>query len=356
LSPLDSFQASPEPSIAMAFYEFFTRVEAGQALTPDEMMAAIDLCMRGEVPDDDMGRFLLALRAKGESIEEIAGAARAMRRHMTRIHSPPAGTLDTCGTGGDASGTFNISTAAALAIAACGVPVAKHGNRSITSKSGSADVLAALGVRIDAPLAIVERCLAKVGICFCFAPHFHPAMQRVAAVRRRLGVPTIFNLLGPLCNPAGAPFQLLGVGRRDLHGTMAAALRLLAPQRAAVVSGSDGLDEVTLTGPTNVWLVTAESTTAVEWSPADFGLRPVATLESVRVDGPEASAALIQRVLSGESGPARDLVILNAAAGLWIAGFRESLAECAAAAASALDSGAARQRLDRFAALSHETP
>jgi anthranilate phosphoribosyltransferase len=356
LSPVDSFQASPEPLIAMAFYEFFTRVEAGQSLTRDEMTAAIDLCMRGEVPDDEMGRFLLALRAKGEAVEEIAGAALAMRRHMTRIHSPPAGALDTCGTGGDASGTFNISTAAALAIAACGVPVAKHGNRSITSKSGSADVLAALGVKIDAPLPVVERCLTKAGIGFCFAPLFHPAMQRVGAVRRRLGVPTIFNLLGPLCNPASAPFQLLGVGRRELHGTMAAALRLLAPRRAAVVSGSDGLDEVTLTGPTNVWLVTAESIAAVEWSPADFGLRPVPTLEAVRVDGPEASAALIQRVLRGEPGPARDLVVLNAAAGLWVAGFRESLAECASAAADAIDSGAALHRLDQFAAISHESP
>ncbi len=180
-------------------------------------------------------------------------------------------------------------------------------------------------------------------------------MQRVAAVRRRLGVPTIFNLLGPLCNPASAPFQLLGVGRRELHGTMAAALRLLAPRRAAVVSGSDGLDEVTLTGPTNVWLVTAESSTAVEWSPADFGLQPVSTLETVRVDGPEASAALIQRVLRGEPGPARDLVVLNAAAGLWVAGFRESLADCAGAAADAIDSGAALHRLDRFAAISHES-
>ncbi len=337
----------------MDFDELGTRVAGGTDLTRDQMTWAIDCCMRGAATPDQVGAFLLALRAKGEGVDEIAGAALAMRRHMTPIRSHRTGLLDTCGTGGDAAGTFNVSTAAALVAAACGVPVAKHGNRSITSRSGSADVLTALGVRIDAPVVVIERCLDELGIAFCFAPLLHPAMKHVAAVRRALGVPTIFNLLGPLCNPAGAPFQLLGVGRRAIHDKMAAALQQLGPERGVVVSGDDGLDEVTLTGPTQVDVVTAQDRLRLQWTPADFGLAPVTSLEAVRIDGPEDSAALIRRVLAGEAGPARDLVILNAAAALWTVGLHSQPAEGARHAADALDSGAAQRLLDRWAALSH---
>lgn len=189
---------------------------AGYDLSQDEMTEVIDLVMSGQVPENEIAVLLTVLRAKGESPEEIAGAAVAMRRHMTPIRSRRTGLVDTCGTGGIGSDLFNISTAAAIVTAATGVPVAKHGNRSITSKSGSADVLKVLGVNVDASPEVVERCLDELGICFCFAPKLHPAMKHVAPVRKKLGIPTIFNLLGPLCNPAGAPFQLLGVGKREL--------------------------------------------------------------------------------------------------------------------------------------------
>lgn len=340
----------------MSFSELLQRVATGENLSRDEMSVAIGQLMQGEIAEADMGSFLLALRAKGETVDEIAGAATAMRRHMTPIRSTRAGLLDTCGTGGDASGTFNISTAAALVTAAVGVPVAKHGNRSITSKSGSADVLAALGVNVDAPVERVERCLQEIGICFCFAPRMHPAMKHVAVVRRSLGVPTIFNMLGPLCNPAGAPYQLLGVGRADLHHKLAAALQLLGTRRAAVVRGDDGLDEVTLAGPSHVLLVSDGQVTPQTWTPTDFGLPTVGSLDGLRVDGPEASADVVRSVLAGQHGPARDIVVLNAAAGLWIAGFHASRGECASAAAAAIDSGAALKTLERLVRGTRETP
>ncbi|MFO0817904.1 MAG: anthranilate phosphoribosyltransferase [Pirellulales bacterium] len=337
----------------MTFHEILTRIAAGEHLTIEQMSTAIDACMKGEVADAQIAELLLGLRANGETVDEIAGAALAMRRHMTPIQSARTGLLDTCGTGGDASGTFNVSTAAALVTAACGVPVAKHGNRSITSKTGSADVLAALGVRIDAPVLVVERCLDEVGICFCFAPLLHPAMKHVAAVRRQLGVPTIFNLLGPLCNPASAPYQLLGVGRREIHDKIAAALRRLGGRLGVVVSGDDGLDEVTLATQTRVLIVSSAEERVEQWSPEDFGLQRTADLSLARVDGPEASAALITRVLAGDHGVPRDLVVLNAAAALWTAGQSPSLSECASLASAAIDSGAAQRLLDRFVALSH---
>ena len=238
--------------------EIVERIHRRENLTMSEMSGVIDGIMRGQWSEADIAELLLALREKGETVDEVAGAAQALRAHMTPIRTVRRGVLDTCGTGGDRSGTFNISTAAALVTAAAGVPVAKHGNRGITSRSGSADVLAALGVNIEAPVAVVERCLDELGICFCFAPQLHPSMKHVAAVRRQLGVPTIFNILGPLCNPAAAPFQLLGVGRPPLRPLLAAALARLGTQRAAVVSGADGLDEVTLAAATHVTLVTGD--------------------------------------------------------------------------------------------------
>lgn len=327
------------------------QVVAGKDLSMADMAAVIDMVMQGVCDEATIGHFLTALHEKGESVEEVAGAAAAMRRHMTRIRSQHTVLLDTCGTGGDYSGTFNISTAAALVTAAAGVPVAKHGNRSVTSKSGSADVFAALGVNIEADLATVQRCLDQLGIGFCFAPLMHPSMRHVAAVRRSLACPTIFNLLGPLCNPASASFQLLGVGRPALRERLAAALRLLGTQRSAVVSGSDGLDEVTLNGPTHVLLVQGESIESLTWTPADFGLRET-TLEPILVDGPSQSASIVLEVLSGTRGTARDIVVMNSGAALWVAGHVPTLLAGAEAACGAIDSGSARRLLADLAALS----
>lgn len=327
------------------------RVSGGEDLSTATMTSVVDSIMQGEWSDRLIQLLLNALRVKEETVEEIAGAALAMRRHMTPIRSRQKTIIDTCGTGGDGSGTFNISTAAALVTAAAGIPVAKHGNRNITSRSGSANVLTQLGVNIEAPVPTVERCLDELGICFCFAPSLHPAMKHVAAARKALGVPTIFNLLGPLCNPAFAPFQLLGVGKPELRSKMAAALSLLKPQRAVVVSGDDGLDEVTLSGVTQVTLITGDSRQELTWKPADFGIQE-SDLSSMVIDGPEASAAIIRDILVGRSGPPRDIVVVNAAAALWTAGASDSLHDCARRAQAAIDDGSARELLQRLAEVS----
>ena len=328
------------------------QVSGGLDLSFDGMSQVVGDIMRGSWADDEIVLLLNALRIKGETVAEVAGAAAAMRRNMTPIRSSRSGIIDTCGTGGDGSGTFNISTAAALVTAAAGAPVAKHGNRSITSKTGSADVLAALGVNIEASVPLVERCLDEVGICFCFAPQLHPSMKHVAAARRKLGVPTIFNLLGPLCNPAAAPFQLLGVGRADRRELLSSALALLDTQRAVVVCGEDGLDEVTLTGSTAVTDVQGAARTELTWHPADFGLE-AATKEQLLVDGPQQSARMIRDVLDGNTGTPRDIVLLNAAAALWVAGVDDELKGCVQRSAAAIDSGAARGLLARLAKVSH---
>jgi anthranilate phosphoribosyltransferase len=323
------------------------RLSAGENLAQDEMSDAIDLVMRGEVSDEHLAPFLRALSIKGETVAEIAGAAISLRRHMRPIHSQRSGLLDTCGTGGDASRTFNISTAAALVTAAAGTPVAKHGNRAASSRSGSADALAALGVNVNADVPLVERCLDTLGICFCFAPLFHPAIKRVADVRKRLGVPTIFNLLGPLTNPAGASFQLLGVGKPHLRKTLAEVLAPLGVERGVVVCGEDHLDEVTIAGRTRATVASQGKLREITWRPKDFGL-PQSRLDGLTVDDPAASAAMIRGVLAGDKGPARDIVLANAAAALWTAGRSDSLETCAQLAASAIDSGAARVLLDKL--------
>lgn len=332
---------------------YLGRISAGDDLTLPEMTAVIDHVMRGEASEGEIGVLLMALRAKGETADEIAGAALAMRRHMTPIRSSRLGILDTCGTGGVGSDVFNISTSAALVAAAAGVPVAKHGNRSITSRSGSADVLAALDVNIGAAVATVERCLEELGICFCFAPQLHPAMKHVSAVRKQLGVATIFNLLGPLCNPASAPYQLLGVGKPELHERLASVLARLEPRRAVVVHGEDGLGEVTLAGPTRVIEVCGRELRSFTWRPEDFGLT-TAPRDSLVVANPSESAALIRRVLSGEPGPPRDIVLLNAAAALWTVGKVETPLAGATLAAQAIDSGAAARLLAQLATLSSQ--
>lgn len=343
--------------------EILGRVSAGEDLALDEMASTIEAIMRGDCSDSEIGLLLTALRAKGETASEIAGAATAMRKVMVPVRYEGGGLLDTCGTGGAGSGTFNISTAAAIVTAAAGVPVAKHGNRSITSKTGSADVLEVLGINVDADVATIEKCLAEVSIGFCFAPHMHPAMRHVSAVRRQLGFPTIFNLLGPLCNPAGAPFQVLGVGRPEVHDILAEALAQLGTERSVTVCGADGLGEVTLSGPTHVIEVGRSVTGGnrlasgegemkrYQWTPDDFGL-PTSSLDDIQVENARESAAMIQEVLSGSPGTARDIVVLNAAAGIWTTGKETDLPTAAALAQEAIDSGAARDTLARWGELS----
>lgn len=329
------------------------RIAAGIDLSQDEMTAVIDQLLTGAVPENEIAVLLTALRAKGETADEIAGAARAMRRHMTPIRTSRTNLVDTCGTGGIGSDLLNISTAAAIVVAAAGVSVAKHGNRSVTSKSGSADVLRVLGVNVDAPAAVVERCLDELGICFCFAPHFHPAMKHVAAVRKQLGFATIFNLLGPLCNPAGATRQLLGVGKRELHQTLADVAARLGTERTLVVHGTDGLGEVSLSAPTEVIEVSADRQRSFVWQPEDFGLM-TASKELLRVTSPKDSAALIRRIFAGERGPPRDVVILNAAAALLAAEAEREPRAAAERAAAVIDSGAAGRLLIEWVA--HSSP
>jgi anthranilate phosphoribosyltransferase len=332
---------------------YLGRVSAGENLTMDEMAAVMTEVMAGRCQENEIALLLTALKAKGETADEIAGAAQVMRQNMTPIRSTRQGIVDTCGTGGVGSNIFNVSTAAALVTAAAGVPVAKHGNRSATSKSGSADVLQALGVNIAASVETVERCLGKLGICFCFAPSLHPAMKHVAAIRKQLGTATIFNLLGPLCNPAGASFQVLGVGKPELQRTMAEVLQRLGTKRAVVVGG-DGVGEVTITGTTQVHEVTPEGIRSFAWSPADFGLE-TAGKESLVVDGPQSSAAIIRDVLAGKPGPRRDMVLINSAAALWVAGFHDLRGRCARRAAEAIDSGKAAALLQQLVKTTQET-
>lgn len=335
------------------FQSLLGRLVGGENLTLEEMAQAMGAVMGGECGEENIALLLTSLNAKGETVEELAGAATAMRQHMTPIRSRHEKLLDTCGTGGGGSQTFNISTTAAIVIAACGVPVAKHGNRSVTSRSGSADVLAELGVNIEASVPQVERCLDELGICFCFAPLMHPAMRHVAAVRKKLGVRTIFNSLGPLSNPAGATYQLMGVGLPKLRSPLAAALARLGVERALVVSGSDGLGEMTLVGATNATWVQETQTQDVEFSPQDFGLTET-SLAAIHVANPQESAAKVREVLLGEEGVARDIVLLNAAAGLMTFGVTEEPLEAIAKAAEAIDSKAAVKLAESLAELSHQ--
>ncbi|MGD0516691.1 MAG: anthranilate phosphoribosyltransferase [Thermoguttaceae bacterium] len=322
-------------------------VVSGRHLSMKEMESVMDQIMDGRCDEEQIAGLLMGLHNKGETVEEVAGAAAAMRGRMTPIRSRHAGLLDTCGTGGDGSKTFNISTAAALVAAAAGVPVAKHGNRGITSRSGSADALAVLGVNIEADVSCVEACLDELGICFCFAPLLHKAMKHVAAVRKKLGTPTVFNILGPLVNPAAAPFQLLGVGRPALQPLMAEALLLLGTRLAVIVHGADGLDEVSLAGPTHVIEARGGTLKHFDWTPDDFGLESAGS-ETMLVTGPEQSAAIIRDILDNRPGPPRDIVIANAAAALWTAGRDTSLLKCAQLAAETITSGAARELLARL--------
>jgi anthranilate phosphoribosyltransferase len=323
------------------------RLAAGEDLSADEMSTTIQAVIDGQCSAGQIALLLTALREKGETVAEVAGAAKALRSRMTRIRTRRGGLVDTCGTGGVGSAVFNISTAAAIVAAAAGVPVAKHGNRGFTSRSGSADVLRALGVNIQADVATVERCLDELGLCFCFAPLWHQSMRHAAAVRQQIGGRTIFNLLGPLANPAGAPFQVVGVGRAEIQPLIAQALAQLGTERSVVVRGEDGLGEVTLAGATHAIEVSGGTCREFTWTPEEFGIARQA-IDALEVEGPSQSAEMIRSVLAGNAGPARDIVVLNAAAALWTAGKADSPAACAALAAAAIDRGAAQELLARL--------
>lgn len=309
-----------------------------------------DAIMRGQLADAEIAGLLVALRMKGETAIEIAAAAQTLRNHMIRWDPGTPDVLDTCGTGGDGSSTFNISTATAFVLAGLGVPVVKHGNRSMSSKSGSADVLSELGVPMESDPDFLRRCLSEAGLAFCFAPLFHPAMKHVSAVRKALGVPTIFNCLGPLANPAGATRQLLGVGNSELFELMAEALAKLGTKRSILVCSHDGLDEVSLSAPTRVRFVSTGVVERREWTPADFGLESV-NIAEVAVANAADSAAIIRDIFSGVEGPAQRLVVANAAAGLLAAEKADSLKQGVDMAAAALRNGQPLHVLRRLQAL-----
>jgi anthranilate phosphoribosyltransferase len=316
-------------------------------LTAEEAAAAMREVMEGRAAPAALGALLSALVMKGERPAEIVGFARTMREHAVKLSAPVGEVFDTCGTGGDRSGTFNISSAAAIVVAAAGVTVAKHGNRSVSSRCGSADVFEQLGVNIAAPPPAVERTLREASIAFFFAPTFHPSMKHAAQTRRDLGIRTAFNLLGPLTNPAGARRQLVGVPRPELTELLARALVMLGSERAWVVHGLDGLDEISTTGYTKVLECRAGAVNTFYIHPAEFGL-PKATLTDLQGGDAAANAAIVRGVLDGQQGAPRDVVLLNAGAALFVAGRAASVSDGIAQAACAIDTGAARATLDRM--------
>jgi len=320
-----------------------------QDLTVDEAAAAMSEIMAGRATPGTIAALLIGLAMKGERPEEIVGFARTMRAEAVPFETGGRPVFDTCGTGGDNAGSFNISTAMALVVAACGVPIAKHGNRSVSSRCGSADVLEALGVDVTAAPARMQDAFAEAGIAFLFAPTFHPSMRHAGPTRRELGLRTAFTLLGPLTNPAGPKRQLVGVPRPELTELLARALLLLGSERAWVVHGADGLDEISLSGHTKVSECREGTVQTFYVHPADYGLTKVPAA-AVRGGGADENAAIVRRVLEGERGPARDVVLLNAGAGLLVAGRADSVRAGIDDAARAIDSGAALDRLARLVA------
>ena len=334
------------------FSDLLAIANSGRALSRAEMRRAIDFLLENAAAEDEVGQFLLALKARGETAEEIVAAAEAMRAKAILVEAP-LDAIDTCGTGGDGADTFNISTAAALIVAGCGLPVAKHGNRSASSRSGSSDVLAALGVNIHAGEAIIARCITDAKVGFMFAAYHHRSVAHVAAVRKKLGVRTIFNALGPLANPAGAKRQLLGVYDRALTGVIAEALGMLGAERAWVVAGSDGLDELTTTAISFVSEINDGAVRHFTIAPEDAGL-PRATAADLKGGDPEDNAKALRRLLGGESGPYRDIAVLNAAAALIVGGRAQTLRDGARLAEQSIDSGRARAALEKLVAISNE--
>jgi anthranilate phosphoribosyltransferase len=334
-------------------HEALQRVIVHREIFFDEMVELMRQVMRGEVSPPMLAALLTGLRVKKETIDEIAAAAHVMREFAAHVEVGDRRHLvDIVGTGGDGAHTFNISTTAMFVCAAAGAKVAKHGNRSVSSSSGSADVLEALGARIELTPEEVARCIADTGFGFMFAPIHHPAMRHVAPVRRELGVRTIFNILGPLTNPAGAPNILMGVFHADLVGIQARVLQRLGAERALVVHGRDGLDEITLAGGTLVGELRNGAIEEYEILPGEFGL-PMCDLRGIRVDSPEESKAMLLGVLDDVPGPARDIVLLNAGAALYAAGVAASIGEGVERARQAIASGAARAKLEAYVAATH---
>ncbi|MEK6690347.1 MAG: anthranilate phosphoribosyltransferase [Nitrospirota bacterium] len=313
-------------------------------LSEAEMAEAMREIMEGKATDAQIGAFLTALRLKGETIDEITGAAKVMREKALSIKAP-AGTVDTCGTGGDMAHTFNISTTAAFIVSGAGIPVAKHGNRSVSSKSGSADVLQALGVNIELPPEKIEKSLIEVGFGFLFAPFFHGAMKYALGPRREIGIRTVFNILGPLTNPAGAKYQVLGVYSSDLTETMAKVLGNLGCIHAFVVHGEDGLDEITITGKTKVSELKGGKVENYFIEPSDFGIK-TGSIEDLLGGESKENAEITINILKGEKGPKRDIVLLNASAAIVASGKAKDLKEGIAIAERSIDSGAALRKLE----------
>jgi len=333
------------------FKALIGKVATGAALTLDESAHAFDRMMSGEATPSQMGALLMALRVRGETVDEITGAVSTMRAKMTGVEAPPD-AIDVVGNGGDASGSFNISTCAAFIVAGAGVPVAKHGNRALSSKSGAADVLGALNVRIDLSPDMISRCIREAGIGFMFAPAHHPAMKNVGPTRVELGTRTIFNLLGPLSNPAGVKRQMVGVFSRQWIEPLARVLGKLGSERAFVVHGSDGLDEITTAGPTSIASLENGTVRTFEISPEDVGL-PKVNRTALRGGDANENAKALLGVLKGEKGPYRDVAIFNAAAALMVAERARDFTAGMLLATKSVDSGEAEGRLDRLIAVSN---
>ncbi|MCE7997780.1 MAG: anthranilate phosphoribosyltransferase [Rhodobiaceae bacterium] len=335
------------------FKSLIAKVADGHALSSGDAEAAFDAMMSGDATSGQIGAFLMALRVRGETVDEITAGAKIMRSKA--VHVPaPENAIDTCGTGGDASGTYNISTAASFAVAACGVPVAKHGNKALSSKSGSAEVLEKLGVKLDIGPDRIRRCIDEAGIGFMFAPAHHSAMKHVGPTRAELGTRTIFNLLGPLSNPAGARFQVVGVFDHKWVEPLAHVLKNLGSTRVWVMHGSDGLDELTTTGPSWVAELKDGSVSTFEVTPEEVGLARAAP-EDLKGGDPDENTAALRRLLDGETGAYRDIVALNAAASLVVAGKAPTLKEGVQMAGDAIASGAAKAALDKLVAVSNES-
>ncbi len=321
-------------------------------LSETEMVAVMNQIMTGEATPLQVAAFLTALRMKGETVDEITGAARVMREKAHRVHAGTATVLDTCGTGGDQKDSFNISTTTAFVLAGAGVCVAKHGNRAVSSQSGSADVLSALGVKVDAPRERVEHCIAEIGIGFLFAPLLHEAMKYAMQPRRDIGIRTIFNILGPLTNPAMARYQLLGIYSGDLVAAIARVLRNLGSIRAMVVHGMDGLDEISLCGPTRIAELRDGDVREYTIEPEQFGMKRC-RIEDLHGGNAEASARILRGILDGNKGPQRDVVLLNSGAALYVSGKAATPEEGIHVAAESIDSGKAREKLERLVALTN---
>jgi anthranilate phosphoribosyltransferase len=338
--------------VTVEFRALIGKVATGATLGRDEAAGAFEQMMAGEATPSQMGALLMALRVRGETVDEITGAVTAMRAKMVRVQAPPD-AIDVVGTGGDASGSFNISTCAALIVAGAGVPVAKHGNRALSSKSGAADVLAALGVNIELNPEQIGHCIREAGIGFMFAPAHHPATKNVGPTRAELGTRTIFNLLGPLSNPAGVKRQMVGVFSKQWTEPLAHVLKNLGAESVWVVHGSDGLDEVTTSGPTNVSALENGAIRNFEIAPEQVGLRKVKP-EELRGGDAATNARAVQEVLEGKQTAFRDVALLNAAAALVVAGKAKDLQAGFRLAAQSVDSGEAEGRLDRLIVVSND--